>query len=257
MKHLIAIFIFTALFTSCQEKQPSINLIEKGISYELAKYRKLQVDHVKYHLTMDIPASKSAAIPSVLKLSVTVNDLKNDLVLDFNEKKSNIKSVVVNDVKIDVVHEKEHLIIAKKNLSKGANVVEVLFDAGEMSLNRNDEFLYTLLVPDRASTLFPCFDQPDIKANYTLTITAPKEWKVLCGAFEKEQLVKGDFIEHRFEESDKMSTYLFSFVAGKFSEEVRNPGALICACCTGKITKRKLKKASERSLIFIKSQLNI
>ena len=94
-----------------------------------------------------------------------------------------------------------------------------------MSLNRNDDFLYTLLVPDRASTLFPCFDQPDIKANYTLTITAPKDWKVLCGAFENTQISKGDFIEHNFKESDKMSTYLFSFVAGKFNEEIQNPGA--------------------------------
>jgi aminopeptidase N len=213
------------LFTSCQEKQSAANLIEKGISYELAKYRKLQVDDVKYQLTFDIPKLKSAVIPSKLKLSATIKDLKNDLILDFNEEKSNIKSVVINNKNIEVQHENEHLIISKKHLKKGNNIVEVSFDAGEMSLNRNDEFLYTLLVPDRASTLFPCFDQPDIKANYTLNITAPKDWKVLCGAFEKEQIVKGDFIEHKFKESDKMSTYLFSFVAGKFTEEIQNPGA--------------------------------
>lgn len=225
MKHLFATFLFIVLFTSCQEKQSSIDFIEKGISYELAKYRKLQVDDVKYHLTFNIPELKSAVIQSKLKLSATIKEVSNALILDFNEQKSNIKSVVVNTEKIEVHHENEHLIIAKEHLSKGANVIEIEFDAGEMSLNRNDEFLYTLLVPDRASTLFPCFDQPDIKANYTLTITAPKEWKVLCGAFEKEQLVKGDFIEHKFKESNKMSTYLFSFVAGKFSEELRNPGA--------------------------------
>ncbi|MBL4644089.1 MAG: peptidase M1, partial [Flavobacteriaceae bacterium] len=225
MKRLLAVFIFTALFTSCQEQELSVNLVEKGISYELARYRKLQVDDVKYALTFEIPKAKVAVIPSTLKLSATIKDLTNDLILDFNEKKSNIKSVVVNTKKIEVHHENEHLIILKKYLKKGTNIVEVSFDAGEMSLNRNEEFLYTLLVPDRASTLFPCFDQPDIKANYTLTITAPKEWKVLCGAFETAQIVKGDFIEHTFNETDKMSTYLFSFVAGKFREEVRNPGA--------------------------------
>ena len=192
MKHLFALFLFVVLFTSCQEKQSTVNLVEKGISYELAKYRKLQVDDVKYYLTFDIPKSKVEAIPSSLKLSATIKDLTNDLILDFNEKKSNIKSVVVNTKKIEVHHENEHLVISKKYLKKGNNIVEVSFDAGEMSLNRNEEFLYTLLVPDRASTLFPCFDQPDIKANYTLTITAPKEWKVLCGAFEKAQIVKGD-----------------------------------------------------------------
>jgi len=224
MKHLFTVLLFVVLCTSCQEKQMQVNLVEKGISYELAKYRKLQVADVKYQLAFDIPKSKAAAIPSKLKLSATIKDLTNDLILDFNEKKSNIKSVVVNTKEIVVHHENEHLVISKKYLKKGNNTVEVSFDAGEMSLNRNEEFLYTLLVPDRASTLFPCFDQPDIKAKYTLTITAPKDWEVLCGAFEKKQIAKGDFIEHKFNETDKMSTYLFSFVAGKFSEEVRNPG---------------------------------
>ncbi len=225
MKHLLAVFLFLVLCTSCQEKQNAVNLVEKGISYELATYRKLQVDDVKYQLTFEIPKSKSEAIPSRLKLSATIKDLTNDLILDFNEQKSNIKSVIVNSKKIEVHHENEHLVILKKYLKQGNNTVEISFDAGEMSLNRNEEFLYTLLVPDRASTLFPCFDQPDIKAKYTLTITAPKDWKVLCGAFETAQVAKGDFIEHTFNETDKMSTYLFSFVAGKFSEEVRNPGA--------------------------------
>lgn len=243
MKQVLAAFLFIALLTSCQEKQSPINLIEKGISYELATYRKLQVDDVKYELSFEIPKSKSAIIPSTLKLSATIKDLTNDLILDFNEKKSSIKSVVVNHKNIGVQHEKEHLIISKKYLSKGANTVEVSFDAGEMSLNRNDEFLYTLLVPDRASTLFPCFDQPDIKANYTLNITAPKDWKVLCGAFEIAQIAKGDFIEHKFDETDKMSTYLFSFVAGKFSEEIQNPGAFDMRLLYRENNKEKIKES--------------
>ena len=243
MKQVLAVFLFIVLFTSCQEKQSSVNLIEKGISYELATYRKLQVDDVKYQLTFEIPKLKSEVIPSKLDLSVTIKDLTNDLILDFNEKKSNIKLVVVNNKNIEVQHENEHLIIPKKHLKKGNNIVEVSFNAGEMSLNRNDEFLYTLLVPDRASTLFPCFDQPDIKANYTLNITAPKDWKVLCGAFEKKQIAKGDFIEHTFNESDKMSTYLFSFVAGKFSEEIQNPGAFDMRLLYRENNKEKIKES--------------
>ncbi|PKH50560.1 peptidase M1 [Tenacibaculum sp. Bg11-29] len=225
MKQILVIFLFTILLTSCQEKKHSEILIKKGISYELATYRKLQVTDVKYKLTFNIPEAKSEIISSKLKLSVTINDLTNNLILDFNEQKSNIKSVIVNNKSIEVLHTKEHLIINKKHIIKGDNFIEIDFNAGEMSLNRSDDFLYTLLVPDRASTLFPCFDQPDIKANYTLTITAPKDWKVLCGAFETTQVDKDNFIEHNFKESDKMSTYLFSFVAGKFNEAVKNPGA--------------------------------
>jgi aminopeptidase N len=225
MKHIISIFLILLFFISCDEESNPTVFLEKGISLELATYRNQQVSNVKYQLQFNIPKTKAESIPSHLKISATISDLKHDLILDFNEKKSNIKTIDVNGKIIEISHENEHIIIPKKHLSKGNNSIEIDFIAGEVSLNRNDEFLYTLLVPDRASTLFPCFDQPDIKANYSLTIIAPKDWKVLCGAFEKEQIEKGEFIEHRFNETDKMSTYLFSFVAGKFSEEIQNPGA--------------------------------
>jgi aminopeptidase N len=122
-------------------------------------------------------------------------------------------------------HQKEHLIIDKTKLTLGENVLEIRFDAGETSLNRNEEFLYTLLVPDRASTLFPCFDQPDIKGKYNLRITAPADWKVLAGGFEESSLEIDGFTEHIFATSDLMSSYLFSFVAGKFTAVTKNPGA--------------------------------
>ena len=61
----------------------------------------------------------------------------------------------------------------------GENTVEIAFTAGDQSLNRNDSFLYTLLVPERARTLFPCFDQPDMKALYTLSLEVPADWKAV------------------------------------------------------------------------------
>ena len=35
------------------------------------------------------------------------------------------------------------------------------------------EYVYTLFVPMDASMAFPCFDQPDIKGKFQLTIDAP------------------------------------------------------------------------------------
>ena len=219
------IYIFCLLFLiSCNQKEKELTL-ETGISYELAKYRKQQLANVVYNLHFKIPKEKSNPIASTLQLNFTVNDLKNDVFLDFNENASKLKSIKINGKSSEINHQKEHLIIDKKSLVIGENSLEISFNAGETSLNRNQEFLYTLLVPDRASTLFPSFDQPDIKANYNLTITAPKDWKVLAGGKQINIVEKGDFTEHTFATSDKMSTYLFSFVAGKFTEETKNPGA--------------------------------
>ncbi|PWG04696.1 M1 family metallopeptidase [Polaribacter aquimarinus] len=222
MKNLLCFLILLSFF-SCDNKQEKLTL-EKGISFELAKYRKQQISDVVYDVHFKIPKEKKAPIASRLELNFTINDLKNDVFLDFNEDASKIKSIKINGEISEIKHQKEHVIIDKTKLNLGKNSVEIFFDAGEVSLNRNDEFLYTLLVPDRASTLFPCFDQPDIKAKYNLRITAPKDWKVLAGAFEESAIEIDGFVEHTFATSDVMSTYLFSFVAGKFTEETKNPG---------------------------------
>ena len=215
----IFLFVFSLfLMTSCTKNKKQVSLLSPGISLDLANYRKKQVSNVVYTLSFHIPTEKDKAIKSNLDLSLQIRDLKHPLYLDFNVDSKSLKQVHVNGKVISVKHQQEHLIIDSEFLKLGANKINVLFNAGELSLNRNDDYLYTLLVPDRASTLFPCFDQPNIKAHYILDITAPKTWKVLCGSkveFEKDY---GAFIQHKFLKSDLMSSYLFSFVAGVFDE---------------------------------------
>ena len=59
-----------------------------------------------------------------------------------------------------------------------------------------------------ASMAFPCFDQPDLKARFTLTVNAPKDWTVIANA---PATAAG-----AFRETEPISTYLFAFAAGPF-----------------------------------------
>lgn len=217
MKKLVLFVFGVFLMMACNDKAEQTSLLSPGVSLDLATYRNKQVEHVVYNLVFKIPESKDAVINSELSLSLDIKNLEHPLYLDFNEDTSHIKSVLVNESEIPINHQEEHLIIDAEYLKLGANEVHVQFDAGELSLNRNDDYLYTLLVPDRASTLFPCFDQPNIKANYVLDITVPKNWEVLCGSDLDLKEAVGDFVRYKFKKSDKMSTYLFSFVAGVFN----------------------------------------
>ncbi|MEN2414237.1 M1 family aminopeptidase [Flavobacterium mesophilum] len=219
----LAFFIITTIGFS-QSKQNGNFIVENGVSEQLAQFRKQQISNVQYQLSFEIPKQKSEDINSSLTVNLVLSDLSKPLVLDFKEKTTNIKSVSANGKNVGIVHENGHIVIPAENLISGKNSVSISFIAGNLSLNRNDDFLYTLLVPDRASTLFPCFDQPDIKATYKLTLSVPKDWSVLAGADVKEKVEKGDFTSYTFGESDKMSTYLFSFVAGKFKSVTQKPG---------------------------------
>ncbi len=42
-----------------------------------------------------------------------------------------------------------------------------------------EHYVYGHLFLDAAPTVFACFDQPDLKAPYTVAVTAPEEWTVL------------------------------------------------------------------------------
>ncbi|MFS4468996.1 M1 family metallopeptidase [Maribacter sp. 2210JD10-5] len=214
------VYLLMVFCYSCAEKNTAkpINFNSDGVALDLATYRSSQVKNVVYNLTFSIPKEKEAPIASRLTLEADVNDLSHPLYLDFKEEKSALQKIMVNGKKIAIVHENEHLVVPVDALHLGRNSITIKFTAGELSLNRNHDYLYTLLVPDRARTVFPCFDQPNIKAVYLVTIDAPKDWEVLSGAPLASTKSNEESITYNFEPSDKMSTYLFSFVAGKFKK---------------------------------------
>ncbi|CAG2532226.1 aminopeptidase N [Maribacter dokdonensis] len=223
MRILIYLGLVLSIFCSCKNEQHSTTTLKAGVSEEMAMYRSSQISDVHYNLSFNIPAELKEPIPSQLELNFNVEQLQEPVILDFKEETSKIKSISINGKNATILHEQEHIILPKEHLITGKNTVTIAFIAGELSLNRNEDYLYTLLVPDRARTLFPCFDQPNIKARYTLNITAPKDWQVLCGTKEINSTSMGDYIEHKFDTSDQMSTYLFSFVAGKFKSVSKKP----------------------------------
>lgn len=222
MKIFYCFFAFFMMITiGFSQSKPKGNLVlEDGVSEQLAQFRKRQISDIRYGLLFEIPTKKSEDIISEVSIDLSLSDLSEPLYLDFKEKSQNIKTIEANGKKIAIVHEKGHIIISVENLILGKNKIKISFIAGNLSLNRNDDFLYTLLVPDRASTLFPCFDQPDLKATYGLALQVPVEWTVLSAAqiFGLYEIVIDNvtYMSYGFDESDKMSTYLFSFVAGKF-----------------------------------------
>lgn len=224
MKNLLLILSASLIIISCSTPIPDTHFYDPGISWELAEYRTKQIADIHYNLDFQIPAKKTDPIQARLILELSIQRLDHPLILDFNEASEKIHRVVSNGDSIGIIHQDEHLIIPSENLKKGKNSIQIDFIAGDLSLNRNDDFLYTLLVPDRASTLFPSFDQPNLKANYTLSITAPKDWEVLAGGKLKQRTDSANFSKHEFEKSDLMSSYLFSFVAGKFEKVTSSEG---------------------------------
>lgn len=95
------------------------------------------------------------------------------------------------------------------------------------------EYLYTQFEPFGAHRMFPCFDQPDLKATFTLSTTSPSEWEVLTGSLVVSSEKESDGrIRRLFEETVPISTYLVSLVGGPYqsvkSEHNGVPLGLYC-----------------------------
>lgn len=216
---IIAFLIIISLNISCSEKNE--NLLVPGISEELAHHRKSIIENITYDLNFDIPQNQNDAIHSTARISFDLKVTEDDLLLDFNAAPEKLKAMDVNGNTIDIRWEKEHIVIPA-DLLKASNVIDIQFDAGEQSLNRYEDYLYTLFVPDRASTCFPLFDQPDLKATYKLSLTIPSEWKAVANGSIASRDDTGAKTTYVFKETPLISSYLFSFVVGDFKMVSRN-----------------------------------
>ncbi len=165
--------------------------VEPGVSLELALSRSASISNLQYHLNFLIPASKNSAIHATEKIEFKLSSVPDILQLDFKQSADHIKHIKVNGDSIAIQLTKEHLLVDAKYLDTGSNQIEIQFIAGNESLNRNNDYLYALFVPDRARSAFPCFDQPDLKANFHLTLTVPATWKVLANGSKLDYLAAG------------------------------------------------------------------
>ena len=205
------------LFGSCQNQERSNKLYEEGISLELAQLRKQEIKDLKYNLSFSIPEKKQEPVNGEMKASFTLCK-PQEIILDFRESEDKIQEVYVNGKSVEYIFQNEHIILPKASTIEGKNEVYIRFVAGNQSLNRNDEFLYTLLVPDRARTVFPCFEQPNLKAEFTLQLEVPSEWEAVSNTSVASEQINNDRKDILFRPTEPLSTYLFTFVAGKLKK---------------------------------------
>ena len=173
--------------------------IEKGVSRALAEYRAENISDVHYSLSFSVPEKLDE--PVVFFETMNFRWLGDeDLQIDFQGDPDGLDGVVmVNGKAVDAVVRDEHIIIPNRYLRMGINKVLIGGISSDQALNRHEEYMYTLFVPDHARSVFPCFDQPDLKAYFSLELELPEGWVSMSNDTEYP-----------------IPTYLFSFVAGKF-----------------------------------------
>jgi aminopeptidase N len=164
-------------------------------------------------------------VRGVADIRFTFRHGRRPLVLDFVAPLDRIEQVQVGGRTIEYGTTADHVVIPPTDLVDGETMISIRFTAGDESLNRNDDFLYTLFVPDRARFALPVFDQPDLKARVTLTLRVPGGWIAVANGAERRNGGTADgtgateLRTYRFAETEPIPTYLIAFAAGRFQVE--------------------------------------
>ena len=191
-----------------------------------AEARAARVSNTSYELNIHLRRS-SATYRGIAIIRCRVAG-QDDVFLDFRGR--TIERLLVNDSPVErpswtgyrltipsaLLRPETTIIVAYENeYDHGGDGFHQFVDPED-----GEEYLYSNFEPYEAHRLFPCFDQPDIKGTYELTVTAPPEWEVIANARLASESTIGDGRRRRvFERTKPFSTYLFALVAGPYHAE--------------------------------------
>jgi tricorn protease interacting factor F2/3 len=138
-----------------------------------------------------------------------------------------IKELKVNDKEVNFEIAQDKILI-KNGFQKGENTIFINFEGelkevlGGIYLSKykdkeEEKYLITTqFEPIEARKAFPCFDDPDKKATFDLTLIFPKELKSISNTLPIKEEILGGKKKVIFETSPKMSTYLLYIGIGDF-----------------------------------------
>ncbi|MCB0422198.1 MAG: aminopeptidase N [Bdellovibrionales bacterium] len=198
---------------------PSINLTQTE-----AMERSKKISDVRYEWDLHLK-KEPAEYLATMQISFKLSDSSKPINLDFVN--GEITELQLNGAKVKPIYNGVQIKLEQELLVEGVNLVKVAYkkkynrDGRGLSYFKDPKdgrvYLSTQFQTIDASQAMPCFDQPDLKATYTLTVTAPQSWQVVTAV--KEKKIKYNRQKERvwtFPESAEFSTYLLSLHAGPF-----------------------------------------
>ncbi|WP_323846561.1 aminopeptidase N [Microbulbifer magnicolonia] len=196
-----------------------------GLTANYAALRKQQIANVDYRISVDLDGESDTFSGRVVAETDIARPLRNPLTVDFTG--GEVKSVSVNGKEIPFEYNGYFITIAPQHLPQGRNNIAIAYthpySTDGSGLHRfkdpqdGNVYLYTHFEPYKANRFAPLFDQPNLKASYTIDVKAPADWQVVTTSREDriEELADGRKHWH-FPATKKFSTYILPLHAGPF-----------------------------------------
>jgi len=139
---------------------------------------------------------------------------------------STVHEVVLNGRPLTAEQVRHDDGLALPGVVHGPNVLSVIADCAYTDTGEGmhrfvdaadqQTYLYTQFEVADARRVFACFDQPDLKARFRFTVTAPVAWTVVSNTAPLTVDERDGSTVWRFAETPPLSTYVVSLAAGPY-----------------------------------------
>lgn len=136
-----------------------------------------------------------------------------------------VRSINLNGVELDPTSHADGIRIQLPNLA-AQNVLVIDADALYMNTGEGlhrfvdpvdqEVYLYTQFEVADCRRMFAVFEQPDLKATFQFTVTAPKYWNVVSNAPTPTPEEQGDSATWSFAPTQRISCYITALIAGPY-----------------------------------------
>ena len=198
--------------------EPHDPALEPGVSLALARTRAAMLSHISYSLELTLSADVADPVTGRITVRFTT-PTAHEVVFDFAAAQTSLRATRVGGLDVVPTLASEHIVVPIDVIRPGENVVVFDFISDASVLNRGADLVYSLFVPARARLAFPCFDQPDLKARFTLTLDIPAGWQAVSNTPIDTDAASEGRHRVRFRETEPLATYLFAFAAGLLAVE--------------------------------------
>ena len=112
----------------------------------------------------------------------------------------------------NLASENELIVEAEVAYSKTGEGLQKSVDPADQEI-----YLYSQGETAHIRKMYPCFDQPNLKAVFNLAVLTPKHWQALSNSPVAEEKMDGEFKHTKFLPTPRISTYITAFVAGPYN----------------------------------------
>jgi aminopeptidase N len=214
-----------------------------------ASERSRRVHDVSYGLAFELSESRETyAGRAVIDFGLRAGEAP--LFLDF---RGHLRGLVINGASVAVDHHDHRVWLPPALLASANRIIleyENTFGLTGDGFHRfvdpedGETYLYSDFEPFSAHRLFPCFDQPDIKASYRLSVVAPTDWRVVSAvAPGRRSLTRDGRRRHDFPPTPPFSSYLMSLIAGPYERVIGRHGSV----SLGLLGRRSMRDELDRS----------